>query len=105
METRIPGLWKSSAGVVGMPPKAYRWVREMEEIAVTHAEDGGFEGGGGLREGNGIFDAIAEVYRVVAEDTVLGEEKIERRKRGRTREDVAAALGEGLKEKKKRKSA
>ncbi|KUJ22872.1 6-phosphogluconate dehydrogenase C-terminal domain-like protein [Mollisia scopiformis] len=110
METRIPGMWKSSGSMAGMPPKAYRWVKEMEEIAVTHAEDGGFEGGAGLLgsqgkgegKGVGIFDAVAEVYRAVAEDTILGEEKTERRKRGRTREDVAAAMGEGLREKKKK---
>ncbi|CZR51248.1 uncharacterized protein PAC_01123 [Phialocephala subalpina] len=109
METKIPGLWKSSGGISSMPPKAYRWVKEMEEIAVTHAEDGGFEGGSGLagsqgagKGGVGIFDAVAEVYRAVAEDTVLGEEKTERRKRGRTREDVASAMGEGLKEKRKK---
>lgn len=49
-----------------MAPKAYRWVREMEEIAKTHAEEGGFE----LE----IFHGVAEVYRSVAEETVLGEE-------------------------------
>ncbi|KAE8441156.1 hypothetical protein EG329_005812 [Mollisiaceae sp. DMI_Dod_QoI] len=114
MEGRIPAMWKGSAGIAGMAPKAYRWVREMEEIAVTHAEDGGFEGGAGLLgsqgrgggggKGVGIFDAVAEVYREVAEDTVLGEEKTERRKRGRTREDVALAMGEGLREKRKKKA-
>lgn len=30
-------------GVTGMPPKAYRWVHEMQEIATTMADDGGFE--------------------------------------------------------------
>ena len=30
-------------GLTSMPPKAYRWVREMEEIATTMSEDGGFE--------------------------------------------------------------
>lgn len=30
-------------GVVGMPPKAYRWVREMKEIGDTMRDDGGFE--------------------------------------------------------------
>jgi hypothetical protein len=98
MGTRIPTLLKTAeGGVPGMPPKAYRWVKEMEEIGMAHSEEGGFEG-----QGKGIFDAVAEVYRTVAEDTVLGEEKTERRKRGRTVEDVAAAMGEGL-DKRRRK--
>lgn len=32
-------------GLVTMPPKAYRWVHEMLEIADTMAENGGFEKG------------------------------------------------------------
>jgi hypothetical protein len=96
---RIPGLFKAASGMVPqMPPKAYRWVREMEEIAITHADEGGFGGGG--REGEGVFGQIAGVYRNVSEDTVLGEEKTEKRKRGRTLEDVALAMGEGLMAKK-----
>lgn len=79
-----------------MPPKAYRWVREMEEIAETHADEGGFDGE------KGVFGEIASVYRSVADETVLGEEKTERRKRGLTVEDVAAAVEEGLKKKRKK---
>ena len=97
---RMPGMLKAgSGGVTGMPPKAYRWVREMEEIGITHAEEGGFEGG---REGEGVFGEIAKVYRSVAEETVLGEEKTESRKRGLTIDDVASAIGEGLREKRKK---
>jgi len=77
-----------------MPPKAYRWVREMEEIAATYAEEGGFE--------LALFEGVAGVYRTVAEDTVLGGEKTGDRKRGRTLEDVAAAVGEGLEAKRKK---
>lgn len=77
-----------------MPPKAYRWVREMEEIAATYAEEGGFE--------RALFEGVAGVYRFVAEDTVLGAEKMGVRKRGRTVEDVAAAMGEGLEAKRKK---
>jgi hypothetical protein len=92
----IPATLKSAeGGVPGMPPKAYRWVREMEEIAATHAEEGGFE--------LSLFEGVAGVYRTVAEDTVLGAEKTGDRKRGRTVEDVAAAMGEGLEAKRKRK--
>lgn len=77
-------MFRIAQGITNMPPKAYRWVKEMEEIAVTHAEDGGFDGGEGMGVGRGIFDAVAEVYRTIAEDTVLGEETTERRKRGLT---------------------
>ena len=65
--------------------------------ALAHADDGGFEG-----NGKGIFDGVAEVYRSVAEDTVLGEEKTEKRKRGKTIEDVAEAMGEGLQQKRRK---
>ncbi|KAK6957603.1 hypothetical protein Daesc_000390 [Daldinia eschscholtzii] len=81
-------------GVVGMPPKAYRWVAEMEEIAHTLSEEGGFE--------PDSFIGAAKVYRTVADDTVLGQEKIGKRKRGTTVEDVAAAVAEGLQTKRKK---
>lgn len=55
--------------------------------------------------GRGIFDAVAEVYRTIAEDTVLGQETTERRKRGLTTDDVAGCLGEGLTKKRRRKDA
>ncbi len=71
----------------------------MEEIALTHADEGGFIGG---EEGKGVFDGIAELYRSVAEDTVLGEETTESRKRGRTVEDVAECMIEGLRAKRSR---
>ncbi len=102
MSTRIPGMYKFAGGMTAVPPKAYRWIKEMEEIAVTHADDGGFEGGEGMGVGHGIFDAVAELYRGIAEDTVLGEEKTERRKRGLTVEDVAKAVGDGLAAKKRK---
>ena len=47
-----------------MAPKAYRWVREMEEISKTHIEEGGFD--------PELFLGAAGVYRSVADDTVLG---------------------------------
>jgi hypothetical protein len=98
MQTRLPGMYKSAkGGLIAMPPKAYRWVKEMEEIAQCHGDEGGFQG-----DGRGIFDGVAEVYRSVAEETVLGEEKTERRKRGLTVEDVAECIGEGLKNKRKK---
>ncbi|KAH7329298.1 6-phosphogluconate dehydrogenase [Stachybotrys elegans] len=81
-------------GVPAMPPKAYRWVREMEEIATTMSEDGGW--------GRSLFDGAAEVYNAVAQDKALGQEKIGKRKRGTTVEDVASLLAEGLEAKRKK---
>ncbi|KAI8964382.1 6-phosphogluconate dehydrogenase C-terminal domain-like protein [Daldinia sp. FL1419] len=81
-------------GVVGMAPKAYRWVAEMEEIARTLSEEAGFP--------SDSFTGAAKVYRTVADDTVLGQEKIGKRKRGTTVEDVAAAVAEGLRTKQKK---
>ncbi|KAH7376504.1 6-phosphogluconate dehydrogenase [Plectosphaerella cucumerina] len=81
--------------VVTMPPKAYRWVREMEEISATHREDGGFAD-------EAMFRGAAGIYRTIAEDTVLGDEKIGKRKRGTTLEDLAAAVSEGLDKKRKK---
>ncbi|CAN8099112.1 unnamed protein product [Discula destructiva] len=85
---------QTEAALVGMPPKAYRWVHEMEEISRTHAEEGGFE--------PFLFRGAAGVFRAVAEDSVLGEEKVGQRKRGRTAEDVAVAMAEGMVKKRKK---
>ncbi|KAG5999284.1 hypothetical protein E4U54_001941 [Claviceps lovelessii] len=91
----LPGhLATAERSVPDMPPKAYRWVREMEEIADTMAEEGGW-----TRE---LFSGIAGVYRSVAENDVLGKEKIGKRRRGNTLEDVAILVGEGLEQKKKK---
>ncbi|KAK6199033.1 hypothetical protein LQW54_010160 [Pestalotiopsis sp. IQ-011] len=87
-------LEKAEKGVVDMPPKAYRWVREMEEIALTFEEDGGFS--------QDSFRGAAKVYKAVAEDSPLGQEKVGKRKRGTTVDDVAAALIEGMDKRKKK---
>ena len=93
LEIYSPGAGeRAKIGLVSMPPKAYRWVREMEEISDTMAEEGGFE--------KDLFRGISEVYRVVAEDTELGEEKTESRKKGKTAENVAKLMAEGMKKKK-----
>lgn len=95
LATQAPTRGKQAeAALVGMPPKAYRWVREMEEIARTHAEEGGFA--------EDLFRGAAGVYRAVAEDPVLGAEKVGQRKRGTTADDVAAAMAEGLARKRKK---
>lgn len=80
--------------VAGMPPKAYRWVREMEEIADTHRDGGGW----GEVEGADMFTGAARIYGFVADGTVLGREKVGKRVRGLTVEDVASAVADGLEE-------
>lgn len=79
----------AAGGLTGMPPKAYRWVAEMQQIAATMREEGGFEG-------ISMFDEVAKVYEIIADDTLLGEEKTENRQRGKTTEDVATLTREGL---------
>ncbi|TLS26621.1 hypothetical protein PpBr36_05287 [Pyricularia pennisetigena] len=92
---RNPAKLKQAEGAItAMPPKAYRWVREMEEISNTHSVDGGF--------GPELFAGAADVFRAVAQDTVLGQEKIGSRKRGLTVEDVAEAMSEGMDKKRKK---
>ncbi|EPE06342.1 6-phosphogluconate dehydrogenase [Ophiostoma piceae UAMH 11346] len=89
MNALVPGRVKQTEGALtGMAPKAYRWVREMEEISDTFSQEAGFA--------PDLFRGAAGVFKAVAEDTVLGKEKIGQRKRGRTAEDVAAAMAEGL---------
>ncbi|TKA65185.1 hypothetical protein B0A55_10750 [Friedmanniomyces simplex] len=83
-------------GLVNMPPKAYRWVHEMDEIAETFEADGGFE------RDESIFRPIARVYDLVANGTDLGKEITEDRKRGKTAEDVALLMGEGTKKRKEK---
>ena len=90
----VPGLrQRAENGMIAMPPKAYRWVDEMREIGQTFRSSGGFQSGGKL------FDEVAEMYRFVAEDTVLGDERVGKRKRGQTAEDVAEAIEEGIQSK------
>lgn len=87
-------LTRIERGVPNMPPKAYRWVREMEEISSTMSEEGGWD--------KTIFEGIAGVYKAVAEDAVLGKEKIGKRTRGTTVDDVAALMAESLERKRKK---
>ncbi|KAK4091331.1 hypothetical protein Purlil1_4345 [Purpureocillium lilacinum] len=87
-------LATAERSVPDMPPKAYRWVREMEEIADTMHEEGGWS--------RDLFRGVAGVYKAVADDEVLGKEKIGKRSRGTSLEDVAAAMAEGLERKRKK---
>ncbi len=69
-----------------MPPKAYRWVGEMEEIAATFADVG-------LTPR--MLLGAADVYRLVAE-TAIGKESPENRDRSRGLDGVVAALAEAV---------
>ncbi|KAL6234992.1 hypothetical protein BDW75DRAFT_210764 [Aspergillus navahoensis] len=83
-----------SRGVIGMPPKAWRWINEMQQIGAMMEEEGEFSGN--------LFREIGEVYRVVAEDTELGLEQTGRRGRGTTVEDVITVMREGMEKKKEK---
>ena len=70
-----------------MPPKAYRWVGEMEEIARTFADVG---------LPPQMLEGAAALYRLV-EQTELGGETPEERHRGQTLPEVIAILATALK--------
>lgn len=72
--------------IPGMPPKAYRWVGEMEEIAKTF-EDVGLT--------PKMLLGAADMYRLVGE-TPLANETPENRTRGKDLEDVVRILNEAL---------
>ena len=80
-----------------MPPKAYRWVGEMEEIAETFHSEAGFD--------KTIYLGTAEVFRAINEDTELGRERTGMRSRGQTIEDVTSLLLEGMKTRRLRKDS
>ncbi|KIW29579.1 uncharacterized protein PV07_05386 [Cladophialophora immunda] len=54
------------------------------------------------KHGAGVFEGIAEVYNLVAYDTILGGERVERRKRGTNPEDVAECVRDGIARKKRK---
>jgi len=67
-----------------MPPKAYRWVPEMQEIAKTL-------GSAGIT--GKVFEGAAAIYRFVA-GTALGKETPENRDKSRAGVDVVRLLAE-----------
>jgi 3-hydroxyisobutyrate dehydrogenase-like beta-hydroxyacid dehydrogenase len=71
-----------------MPPKAYRWVGEMEEIASTFAH---------LGLTPNILTGAADMYRMV-EQTPIGKESPENRDPNRDMYGVVAALADALAE-------
>jgi 3-hydroxyisobutyrate dehydrogenase-like beta-hydroxyacid dehydrogenase len=70
--------------VPSFPPKAYRWVGEMEEIATCFAD---------LGLTPQILQGAADLFRFVA-DTPLGKESPETRDRDRDLDGVVAALAD-----------
>ncbi|TVR69247.1 MAG: NAD(P)-dependent oxidoreductase [Sphaerobacteraceae bacterium] len=72
--------------VPGMPPKAYRWVGEMEEIAKTF-DDVGLT--------PKMLLGAADMYTLVGQ-TPLANETPETRTRGKTLQDVVEILNEAL---------
>ena len=69
-----------------MPPKAYRWIGEMEEIATTFAD---------LGMTPKMLEGAADMYRFVAE-TPLGKESPETRDPNRGLDGIVAALADAL---------
>jgi 3-hydroxyisobutyrate dehydrogenase-like beta-hydroxyacid dehydrogenase len=74
--------------IPGMPPKAYRWVGEMEEIARTFSD---------LRLPPQMPEGAASLYRFI-EGTLLGAETPEQRQHGQTLEEVVSILANALAE-------
>ena len=72
--------------IPGMPPKAYRWVAEMEEIAATF---------GALGLPPEMHQGAANLYRFIAQ-TPLGTETPENRQQGQTADAVVRLLAESL---------
>ena len=75
-------LNRMERGIPTVPPKARRWVSEMEEIRDTFAH---------LGMTPDIFEGVAEMYRLIG-DTPLGEEFPETRDRGRTFAETVSEL-------------
>jgi 3-hydroxyisobutyrate dehydrogenase-like beta-hydroxyacid dehydrogenase len=73
-------------GLPMIPPKAHRWVGEMEEIATCFAD---------LGMTPDILNGAADMYRFVA-GTPIGKETPESRDRSRGADGVVAALADAL---------
>jgi hypothetical protein len=80
-------------GVTGMSPKAYRWEDEMRGIGEAFDTEGGWDG-----IGTDVYGGFAAIYRTIAEDTILGEERVEHRVRGTTVDDAALIIAGSLNE-------
>ena len=71
--------------IPGMPPKAYRWVPEMEEIAKTFAE---------LGMTRRIFEGATDMYAFIAEMPLGKESPEQARKAARSGPDVIRELAD-----------
>lgn len=97
LDEHSPGVRaRAEKGLVSMPPKAYRWIDEMREIAATFEVDGGFN------QNESPFRAIAEIYELVANATELGKEVSGGRKREQSAEDVVGLMLEGTRKRKEK---
>lgn len=76
MQDYYPGLKDvGEAAVMASPRKAYRWVREMEEVGGTFEGEGGWgevrdgegEGKGKGKEKGGVWKGVGGVFEVVRE--------------------------------------
>ncbi|KAI0170076.1 6-phosphogluconate dehydrogenase [Pestalotiopsis sp. NC0098] len=85
-------LKAAQEGLVRMPHTAYRWYFEMLEMSETAAEYGGFD--------KTLFQSVAECYRIVSEDTVLGSDPPGAVLPESTVADVVRLISEGIDEKK-----
>ncbi|CAK4031627.1 hypothetical protein DOTSEDRAFT_121211 [Lecanosticta acicola] len=95
MDEHAPGnRARAEKSLTAMPPKAYRWVNEMEYIAETFEADGGFS------KDESPFRDFARIYDLVANGTELGNEVTEGRKRGTNADDVAKLVAEGTERRK-----
>ena len=83
----LPYFSASRRSVIGMPPKAYRWVGEMEEIARTFAD---------LGLPPQMHQGAASLYHFI-EGTILGTETPEQRQHGQSLEEVMSILADELK--------
>jgi 3-hydroxyisobutyrate dehydrogenase-like beta-hydroxyacid dehydrogenase len=72
--------------IPGMPPKAYRWVPEMQEIAKTFGE---------LGMTRNIFLGASDIYEMVAATSLGKESPEDSRKKGRTGLDVTREIADG----------
>ena len=85
-ESRNDAFEGHMKAIAGMPPKAYRWVPEMQEIAKTFGEVG---------LTRRIFEGATDIYAMIAE-TPLGKESPEQaRKAARNGLDITREIADG----------
>ena len=87
IEKHNPNALPALNSLTVMPPKAYRWVGEMEEISKTFRDEG-FD--------PRLFLGAAETCRWISEDTELGKEIVEHRDKGKDIEDVCHWLVQAM---------